>query len=238
MALLRGVRRRRRRDQLPDEIRGRQLPPCGRASAHAGGDRAGVGGGPGQGQPQTCAIGLAGGRCGAAGAGERAARDAVSPKDIRFSRKDLRDYTGFGDTQAKVHLARLVELEYVFVSRVRHTEQASAYVYELAWSGEGMDGEAFVMGLIDPATLNAAQTDGYDQLRSGVDGARAASGRAEVAPVSAGGREPENPVRALQEKAQVQAASLPPDVAHHRADDIPVAVVPPKAYLNGAAAVA
>ena len=34
-----------------------------------------------------------------------------------FTRRELRDATGFGDTQLKVHLARLVDLEYVVANR-------------------------------------------------------------------------------------------------------------------------
>jgi hypothetical protein len=34
----------------------------------------------------------------------------------RFTRKELRDATGLGDSQLKVHLARLVDLEHVAVS--------------------------------------------------------------------------------------------------------------------------
>ena len=33
--------------------------------------------------------------------------------DFRFSRRDVRVYTGWGDTQLKLHLHRLEELEYL-----------------------------------------------------------------------------------------------------------------------------
>ncbi len=158
---------------------------------------------------------------------ERAERDAITPKDIRFSRRELRDYTGMGDTQAKVHLGRLVELEYVFPCRLRHGDE-SRQLYELAWSGEGMDGEAFVMGLIDPAQLTAV--DGYDRQRSGVDGDRSAPGRVEVGGVSAAGRGAENPVRALQDKALREVVCEAAENARPGHEDMPVAVVP---HLNG-----
>ena len=164
---------------------------------------------------------------------ERAERDAITAKDVRFSRRELRDYTGMGDTQAKVHLSRLVELEYVFPCRQRHDSQAQTVLYELAWSGEGVDGEAFVMGLIDPDQLT--NMDGYDRQRSGVDGDRSAPGRVEVGGVSAAGRGEQNPVRALQEKALHDAASIPAENARPGHDDMPVAVVPPRTRLNGVA---
>jgi DNA primase catalytic core len=166
---------------------------------------------------------------------ERAEREAMTVKDVRFSRRELRDYTGMGDTQAKVHLSRLVELEYVFPCRLRHGDE-SRQLYELAWSGEGVDGEAFVMGLIDPAQLT--DMDGYDRQRSGVDEDRAAPGRGAVGGVSAGGRGAQNPVRALQDKAQTEAAAIPAENARPGAEDERVVVVPPRARLNGVAAVA
>lgn len=159
----------------------------------------------------------------------RADAEGVTSRDVRFSRRELRDYSGFGDTQAKVHLARLLEMEYVFVSRVRHTDQASAYVYELAWSGEGSGGQPFVMGLIDPAKL--AVSDGYDRQRSGVDVDRSVSGREPVAPVSAVGRGVGNPVKAIQDKASLEASDIPAQNARLGTEERPVAVVP---HLNGA----
>ena len=159
----------------------------------------------------------------------RAEAEGVAVRDVRFTRKELRDHTGFGDTQAKVHLVRLLEMEYLFVSRVRHTDQASAYVYELAWSGEGVDGVPFVMGLIDVATL------GYDPQRSGGTEDRAGSGRPEVGGLSGGSRGVGNPVKAMQDKASLDASEIPVENARMRTEKTPVIVVPPKVRLNGAA---
>ena len=153
----------------------------------------------------------------------RAEAEALHPKDVRFTRKDVRDHTGFGDTQAKVHLARLLEMEYLFVSRVRHTDQASApqnsYAYELAWSGEGVDGVPFVMGLIDVATL------GYDSNRSGAAGAQAVHGRGGVGAMSAGGRGVGNPVKAMQDKALHDASEISAENARMRTEKAPAIVV-------------
>lgn len=158
---------------------------------------------------------------------ERAEREAMQPKEVRFSRRELRDYTGMGDTQAKVHLGRLVELEYVFPCRLRHGDE-SRQLYELAWSGEGVDGEAFVMGLIDPARLT--DMNGYDRQRSGADDDRSAPGRGEVGGVSAGGRGEQSPVRALQDKAFNDAAAILPGNAHPGTEDERAVIVP---HLNG-----
>ncbi|MEY3202296.1 MAG: primase, partial [Pseudomonadota bacterium] len=73
--------------------------------------------------------------------------------DWRFSRRQLREHCGWGDTQLKVHLARLVDLEYLIAHRgmVRNSLD-----YELRYQGEGEAGASFVLGL-----------GGYDDNRSG-----------------------------------------------------------------------
>ena len=62
---------------------------------------------------------------------------ACAPRGIdrtayRFTRKTVREATGWGDTQLKVHLQRLVELEYLLVHGGR-----GQHVYELVYDGEG-----------------------------------------------------------------------------------------------------
>lgn len=90
---------------------------------------------------------------------ERATAQGIATRDVRFTRRELREGIGWGDTQAKLHLSRLADLEYLIVRR-----DATRFLYELAWAGEGSDGRAFVMGLIDPETLGS---HGYDGERSG-----------------------------------------------------------------------
>ena len=48
--------------------------------------------------------------------------------DFRFSRRDIRAFTGWGDTQLKVHLHRLEELEYLLAHR---GGRGQSFVYEL-----------------------------------------------------------------------------------------------------------
>ncbi len=60
----------------------------------------------------------------------------VERKDFRFSRRDVRGYTGWGHTQLKVHLHRLEELEYLIV---HHGGRGQTFVYELNWSGSEAD---------------------------------------------------------------------------------------------------
>jgi hypothetical protein len=111
---------------------------------------------------------------------QRATDDGVDRAMVRFSRRELREHLGWGDTQLKVHLARLVDLELVVAHRA---EGGPGFVYELAWHGQGRDGERFVIGLTDPATLT------YDPNRSGSNGARSGPGRPPVGAWSGGTRD-------------------------------------------------
>jgi hypothetical protein len=113
-------------------------------------------------------------------------RLALRRADFRFSRRQVRTVTGWGDTQLKVHLARLAALEYVLVHRIR---SGQGYAYELLYDGEGETGDHFIMGLADPAARPTAHA--YDAQRSGSEPQRSAPGRGVVAPRSAGGRPPE-----------------------------------------------
>lgn len=68
----------------------------------------------------------------------------------RFSRRAVREYTGLSDTQLRVHLGRLVELEYLLVHRGM---RGQSFVYELLFDGQ-VTGEApHLSGLIDTATM-------------------------------------------------------------------------------------
>jgi DNA primase len=120
--------------------------------------------------------------------GEQCAARSCKRAEVRFSRKDARDYTGFGDTQMKVHLGRLVDLELV----LSHRGYAGGLTYELLYDGDG-GALPHLCGLIDP------QIFAYDDARSGVNEARSALGRGAVGGQSATSRGialSENPITA------------------------------------------
>jgi len=75
-----------------------------------------------------------------------------------FSRRQMREYTGWGNTQIRVHLDRLVDMEYVAVHR---GGRGQSYVYELCYDGGGQAGDPFASGLLDVNELvdNAATTE-------------------------------------------------------------------------------
>jgi DNA primase len=104
-------------------------------------------------------------------------------RDFRFSRRDVRQATGWGNTQLKLHLSRLKEMEYLLVHR---GERGRSYVYELLYEGQGADGKPFLMGLIDVDKLCRGNV--YDTEKSGVNARESAPGRAVDGPKSAPGR--------------------------------------------------
>ena len=115
-------------------------------------------------------------------------RLAMKRCDLRFTRRQMRELTGWGDTQLKVHLSRLADLEYVLIHRVK---AGQGYEYELLYDGQGEAGARFVMGLSEPVT-GAPKTHGYDARRSGQKAARSGSGRGVDGGGSRGGRAPES----------------------------------------------
>ena len=118
-----------------------------------------------------------------------AATDQVDRSIVRFTRRQLREELGWGDTQLKVHLARLVDLELVSAHRVDH----GTLLYELAWNGAaGRDGGRFMVGVTNPSQTSLPLDDTGStvttQSRSGSDGVRSGVGRGLVGPVSGPGR--------------------------------------------------
>jgi DNA primase len=118
----------------------------------------------------------------------RAAEEQAGREAVRFTRRGLREALGLGDTQLKVHLARLVELELIWAHRGPH----GGYLYELAWEGGGAE-EPELPGLVDPEALGAvgAENHDYDRDRSGPDADRSGPGRPGVGGRSGSGRPPE-----------------------------------------------
>jgi DNA primase catalytic core len=86
---------------------------------------------------------------------EECERQAVKQADFRFSRRQVRELTGWGDTQLRVHLGRLAELEYLFEHGGR---RGQLFHYELAYAGQGEHGQPFLMGLLDVEALQSAGT--------------------------------------------------------------------------------
>ena len=78
--------------------------------------------------------------------------DALPRSEVRFSRRAVREATAWGDTQLRVHLERLVAMEYVLIHR---GSRGQSFVYELVYDGDG-SAAPYLSGLIDVATMAMA----------------------------------------------------------------------------------
>ena len=112
----------------------------------------------------------------------------------RFSRRRVREHTKWGDTQLKIHLARLIELEYLLVHR---GGRGQSFEYELLYDGAPNDHTLrHVSGLIDVETLRQeCGAQHYDAERSGLTLTQSGCGRPLVGGRSAGGRDGETLAR-------------------------------------------
>ena len=82
----------------------------------------------------------------------------VETRDLRLTRREIREFSGWTDTRLRIHLQRLVDMEYLLISR---NEQGKTFVYELLYQGEGCNGQPFMMQLIDVEIL---KKHSYDSL--------------------------------------------------------------------------
>jgi DNA primase len=113
----------------------------------------------------------------------------------RFSRREIREYTGLGDTQLRVHLERLVGLEYLLVHRGM---RGQSFVYELLFDGPAMSEAPHLSGLIDVATIQSSRGSG-PQL--------AGSTRGQCGPNAVGSRSPETLAKPIDINVPEEAAA-------------------------------
>ena len=156
----------------------------------------------------------------------QATTENIKPGEVRFTRRVLREATGWGDTQLKLHLARLVELEHLLVHRA---ERGQGFVYELLYDGPSAGNHTaapHLSGLIDPEAL---APHGYDARRSGLAAERAGlEGRWAAAsrPVAGGWAPPGQQEEAAKEEGLISSFT-------ESADDAPKPLFSPAAKLNG-----
>ena len=77
-------------------------------------------------------------------------RLGIDRANHRFSRRDVREFTGWGHTQLKVHLKRLEELEYLLIHR---GGRGQSFVYELLYEPSPDAHSRFLARLIDVEQL-------------------------------------------------------------------------------------
>jgi post-segregation antitoxin (ccd killing protein) len=86
---------------------------------------------------------------------QRMQTHAIPRDGVRFTRRELRAMAGITDTALRLHVERLVELEYLLVHR---GSTGQRFVYELLFDGDvTLDGPQAI-GLLDVASLESAGT--------------------------------------------------------------------------------
>jgi hypothetical protein len=126
-------------------------------------------------------------------------RHQICRAQHRFSRRAVREHTRWGDTQLKIHLARLVELEYLLVHR---GGRGQSFEYELLFDGEAGSDAPHASGLIDVEALKRQ----YDAERSGSEASQAGAGRDVVGRSSAAGH-PASDAENLEEHSTSSSSS-------------------------------
>jgi DNA primase len=119
-------------------------------------------------------------------------RQKMERADFRFSRRAVRQHTGWGDTQLKVHLHRLEELEYLLV---HHGGRGQSFVYELVFERQEDSGKPVLPGLIDVEKLSGYH---YDAKKSELESHLSGSSRPPVGGMSGSGRAEKSPALALR----------------------------------------
>jgi hypothetical protein len=81
---------------------------------------------------------------------QRCKEQSIDPREYRFSRRDIREWTRWSDFQVKCHVRQLEDLEYLYSIAGKKGKQ---YIYELLYPGGGEDDRPFLMGLTTIAQL-------------------------------------------------------------------------------------
>jgi len=116
---------------------------------------------------------------------ERCKTAKMERADVLFRARELREFSGWGNSQLHLHLSRLAELEYVLTHRADHGQ---GFVYELVYDGAGKDGGRFLPGLLDVEKLRSGHSydgkrPGFETNHPGVNGEHPAPVRPSSGPV-------------------------------------------------------
>jgi len=152
----------------------------------------------------------------------------IERQDFRFSRKDVRAFARWSDSQLKRHLHRLEELEYLVVHQ---GGRGQSMVYELVFERQEDSARPALPGLIEIAKLSGCE---YDGKKSGLEGQKSGSSLAQVRGVSGGGAGRRSPVTTRAESDFYADREKNTSWEH---EQNPVVIVPPivAAKTNGAA---
>jgi len=124
---------------------------------------------------------------------EQCAAQSIKRTDFFFSRRALREAINWGDTQLRLHLERLVELEYIAAKR---EGSGGKFVYELAYV-VNCETRAQVAGLIEVDALEALAVTATMPKSRGSTPEVAGRSRGDSAPFAGRLRPDESPTVAL-----------------------------------------
>jgi len=114
---------------------------------------------------------------------QKSQAEELAIKDVRFTRRELREFTGWGNTQLKVHCQRLEDMEYLLT---RGGGRGQLIEYRLLYDGQ-IDGE--------PVFLSSLNTQ-VNVKKSGANGEKSGLSRSQVGYLSGGNRSPQNGAKA------------------------------------------
>jgi DNA primase len=149
---------------------------------------------------------------------EMCGSQAIERKDYRFSRREVREYTSWSHTQTRVHLDRLVELEYLIAHR---GVRGQSFEYELVYDGQGKDGRPFLAGLLDVAALKRQQPAGYDGNLAAPMSHLAGGWRGQSGPMAGGWRGEPTPLSPSADLAESRFEPAALENAHLDAAEMP-----------------
>jgi len=107
---------------------------------------------------------------------ERITSQGLPQREIRFTRTQVRAACALSDTQARIHLDRLVAMEFVLVHR---GQRGQSFEYELLHDQASADPGPHLCGLIDVVALKSSTTTPSSR---GSDGEFAGSTRPQNGP--------------------------------------------------------
>ncbi len=168
---------------------------------------------------------------------ERSGQQSLRASDVRFTRRELRARCGMSDAAVRVHLERLIGMEYIRPAVGRNGQR---FEYELLFDGDVQCSAPQLIGLIDVTTMRTSQ--GKTATLQGSDPDLAPTLHAactHLAPTSQGGnvlpKSYENSALAAVASLEVQNARTGIDLANGH-DRSPTAIAPARRSLNPLAA--
>lgn len=143
---------------------------------------------------------------------QRCQAQRIDRRELRLGRADVRSVAGVSETQLRLHLERLVEMDYLLVHR---GQRGQSFVYELLFDGAVDEAAPQMVGLIDAGAL------GTSPGSRGSQGEFAGSSRPQRGAVAAGSRSAQTPRSASAGTSSVPLAAAVEEIAPLRTPHAP-----------------